>query len=67
MDVPELGCAAVRGGEYGCVCPNYSRRLGNTLKMIDTVVQNGTRHAWRNKSSEPCRMVVFLLGAHRSG
>jgi mannose-6-phosphate isomerase-like protein (cupin superfamily) len=32
----------------------------------DTVVQNGTRHAWRNKGTEPCRMVVCMLGAHRS-
>jgi mannose-6-phosphate isomerase-like protein (cupin superfamily) len=31
----------------------------------DTVVQNGTRHAWRNPFSEPCRMVVFLVGAQR--
>lgn len=31
----------------------------------DTVVQNGTRHAWRNKGSEPCRMVVCLIGARR--
>lgn len=36
------------------------------LKPGDTVVQNGTRHAWRNRGSEPCRMVVFLVGAHRS-
>ena len=36
------------------------------LKPGDTVVQNGTRHAWHNKGTEPCRMVVFLLGAHRS-
>lgn len=35
------------------------------LRPGDTVVQNGTRHAWRNKGSEPCRMVVFLIGAHR--
>ena len=35
------------------------------LKAGDTVVQNGTRHAWRNKSSEPCRMVVCLIGANR--
>jgi len=34
------------------------------LRPGDTVVQNGTRHAWRNKGEEPCRMVVFLLGAH---
>ena len=35
------------------------------LKAGDTVVQNGTRHAWRNKSSEPCRLVVCLIGANR--
>jgi len=35
------------------------------LKAGDTVVQNGTRHAWRNKGSEPCRLVVGLIGAHR--
>ena len=35
------------------------------LQPGDTVVQNGTRHAWRNKGTEPCTMVVFLLGAHR--
>jgi len=34
------------------------------LKPGDTIVQNGTRHAWRNRGSEPCRMVVFLTGAH---
>lgn len=31
----------------------------------DTVVQNGTRHAWRNPFDEPCRMVVVLVGAPR--
>lgn len=30
----------------------------------DTVVQNGTRHAWRNPFDEPCVMVVVLIGAH---
>jgi len=35
------------------------------LRAGDTVVQNGTRHAWRNKRSEPCRLVVCLIGAHR--
>ena len=35
------------------------------LRPGDTVVQNGTRHAWRNKGTVPCTMVVFLLGAHR--
>jgi hypothetical protein len=35
------------------------------LRAGNTVVQNGTRHAWRNKSSGPCQMVVCLIGAHR--
>jgi len=35
------------------------------LRAGDTVVQNGTRHAWRNKSAEPCRVVFCLIGAHR--
>lgn len=35
------------------------------LRAGDTVVQNGTRHAWRNRHSEPCRLVVCLIGAHR--
>ena len=33
------------------------------LKPGDTVIQNGTRHAWRNKSSEPCVLAVTLIGA----
>ncbi len=34
------------------------------LSAGDTVVQNGTRHAWRNPYDEPCLMVVVLVGAH---
>jgi hypothetical protein len=29
----------------------------------DCVVQNGTRHAWRNTGDRPCRMAVVLVGA----
>lgn len=29
----------------------------------DCVVQNGTRHAWRNKSDQPCVLAVALIGA----
>lgn len=36
------------------------------LKPGDTVVQNGTRHAWRNKGTEPATLVVVLIGAARS-
>jgi hypothetical protein len=32
----------------------------------DIVVQNGTRHAWRNKSSEPCTVAYALVGARKA-
>jgi mannose-6-phosphate isomerase-like protein (cupin superfamily) len=35
------------------------------LKAGDTVIQNGTRHAWHNRGSEPCSMIVCLIGAYR--
>ena len=35
------------------------------LRAGDTVVQNGTRHAWRNFGSEPCHIVVFMVGVKR--
>lgn len=34
------------------------------LKPGDTVVQNGTRHAWHNKGHKPARLAVFITGAH---
>lgn len=36
------------------------------LRAGDAFVQNGTRHAWRNRTSEPCRIVAFIAGAHRA-
>jgi quercetin dioxygenase-like cupin family protein len=33
------------------------------LREGDFVVQNGTRHAWRNKGGRPCTMAVVLVGA----
>jgi mannose-6-phosphate isomerase-like protein (cupin superfamily) len=38
------------------------RRLGPG----EVVVQNGTRHRWRNPGREPAVMAVFMLGAERS-
>ena len=35
------------------------------LRRHDVVVQNGTRHAWRNKSDRPTLMAFVLIGAHR--
>jgi len=36
------------------------------LKSGDVVVQNGTRHAWRNKGTKPATMLFFLNGARES-
>ena len=33
------------------------------MKPGDCYVQNGTRHAWRNRSDAPCVIAVCLLGA----
>jgi mannose-6-phosphate isomerase-like protein (cupin superfamily) len=33
------------------------------LRPGDTVVQNGTRHAWRNRGDVPARLAVFIIGA----
>lgn len=35
------------------------------VRAGDTIVQNGTRHAWRNRGTEPCVIVVTLIGAER--
>lgn len=36
------------------------------LKTGDTLVQNGVRHAWRNHGTEPCTLIVTIVGASRS-
>ncbi len=36
-----------------------------TLKPGDTVVQNGTRHAWRNRGDVPAVIAVGIIGAQR--
>jgi mannose-6-phosphate isomerase-like protein (cupin superfamily) len=37
-----------------------------TLRPGDTVVQNGTRHRWHNRGSEPATLAVFIVGAHHA-
>ena len=34
------------------------------LKAGDTVVQRGTRHAWRNRSGKPCIVAFSSHDAH---
>ena len=36
------------------------------LRAGDTLVQNGTRHGWHNKGSEPCRFAICLNGTHHA-
>jgi quercetin dioxygenase-like cupin family protein len=33
-----------------------------TLRPGDVLVQNGTRHAWRNLTDKPAAMIVVLIG-----
>jgi quercetin dioxygenase-like cupin family protein len=33
------------------------------LRAGDYVIQNGTRHAWRNRTDEPCVMTFVIIGA----
>ncbi len=35
------------------------------LRAGDLIVQNGTRHAWRNRSNQPARLFFVLAGARR--
>ena len=37
------------------------------LRQGDCIVQNGTRHRWRNPGSEPCLMAFVSVGGKRSG
>ena len=39
---------------------------GTCLKPFDVFVQNGTRHAWRNKSDQPATIAVVLIGARQT-
>jgi mannose-6-phosphate isomerase-like protein (cupin superfamily) len=35
------------------------------LKPHDIIVQNGTRHAWRNKTDKPVKIAFVLIGARK--
>jgi quercetin dioxygenase-like cupin family protein len=36
------------------------------LKAGDVVIQNATRHAWRNPGTKPATLIFVLIGARRS-
>ena len=71
MDVENLGMHTTNTIDYGIVISGeiwLEMDDGATvhLKQGDCVVQNGTRHAWRNNSSEPCVMAFIMVGAKRT-
>jgi len=49
----------------GEVCLELDDGAEVRLGPGDCVVQNGTRHAWRNRSAAPCTLAVALIGARR--
>jgi len=50
----------------GEICLELDDGKEVALKAGDCVVQNGTRHAWRNRSKENCVIAVALVGARRN-
>ena len=51
-------------GELWLELDNGQSRL---VKAGDVVIQNGTRHAWRNKSERIARALFVMIGAPLSG
>lgn len=37
------------------------------LEAGDVFIQQGTRHAWSNRSKAPCRMLAVLIGGEKAG
>lgn len=61
---PTVDVAIVLAGE---VCIELDDRVEVGLSEGDIVVQNGTRHAWRNHTAAPARLAVVMVGANPSG
>ncbi len=49
----------------GEVCLELDDGAEVVLKAGDCVIQNGTRHAWHNRSTEKCVIAFTLVGAER--
>lgn len=49
----------------GSIWLELDNGVARELRAGDTFVQNGTRHAWRNKSKEGCKILWLLLGVQR--
>jgi len=60
---PTIDYGIVLDGEIWLELENGRAEL---LHRHDVVVQNGTRHAWRNKSERPATLAFVLIGAARA-
>lgn len=49
----------------GSLCLEVDDGQEVELQQGDCLVQNGTRHAWHNRSTEPCEIVAATIGAER--
>lgn len=59
---PTLDHVVILCGEIYCVFDETEV----LLRAGDVLIQRGVRHAWSNRSNEPCRMIGFLVdAAHR--
>ena len=68
MELRDSGMHTTHSVDYGVVISGeITLELDDgamvRLKQGDCVVQNGTRHAWRNSSTTPCTMAFVLVGA----
>lgn len=57
---PTLDYGVVLEGEVWLELDDGEQRL---LKAGDVVIQQATRHAWRNRSPKPVKAVFFMIGA----
>lgn len=68
-DAPGMHTTATIDYEYivsGSIVLELDDGAELELHAGDTVIQNGTRHAWHNRGTEPCVLVVVLVGVpHR--
>jgi quercetin dioxygenase-like cupin family protein len=58
-----IDLVAVLDGEVEIVLDEGS----TLLRAGDFLVQNGTRHEWRNPGSTPARLAVVVLATHHAG
>ena len=58
-------CFARVGGMRGEITLELDDGQKVSLRQGDCVVQNGTRHRWRNPLPEPCLMAFISIGGKR--